>query len=148
MDEFEHPVLGVFRPQGDDGWLGRSDPGPDFYDLFVMRAGEDEAPAEAALALLARAAADIGALKARAVEAVCAARQARLNWRAGPPLEAWSITELRVDAASALWLTLHEYETDEYSRWLVCLGGPGAPVVRRIPALALSAPPAEAGVLV
>lgn len=53
---------------------------------------------------------------ARAV-AICAARTARLNWRPGPDVEAWSIIEARIDRAGELWLNLAD-DSDVYSRWL------------------------------
>ena len=147
LEGFEHPVLGAFRTDGVWGWLGRSAPGTDFFDLYVMRpsAGESDTPPASALAALERVVSAAEALKASSVAAVCTARQAALNWRAGPPLEAWSIVEARVDQNGALWLTLHEYETDEYSRWLVRVDA-AAPEVRRIPALALEGRPDAAGV--
>jgi len=138
LEDFEHPVLGAFRTDGALGWLGRSAPGADFFDLYVMRpsAGESDTPPASALGALEHVVREAETLKASSVAAVCAARQAALNWRAGPPVEAWSIVEARVDQDGALWLTLHEYETDEYSRWLVRVDA-AAPEVRRIPALAL-----------
>jgi len=143
MDDLEHPVLGVFKPQGEEGWIGRSSPGADFFDLFVMRCDDEQTPRAAALATIVEAVARMGKLKGEAVEVVCAARESRLGWRRGPPADQWSVVEMRIDVGGALWLMLHEYETDEYSRWMV---KPGAnPVVRRIPALALYGAPDDAG---
>lgn len=143
-DYFGHPALGVFKRDGEDGWLGRSDPGPNFFDLYVMRpAGhESDIPPAAALATLEQAFPTIAAVKADAVARVIAARTARLNWRDGPPVDQWSIVEARTDRDGVLWLNLHEYETDEYSRWLVRMND-GA--VRRIRAIPVQGPPAEAG---
>lgn len=145
MDDVEHQALGVFKPVNDEGWLGRSGPGADFYDLFVMRRSDEDAPSARALNQLADAVAQMGALKARAVDIICAARIGRLGWREGPPADEWSIIEARIDAGSALWLMLGD-ETDEYVRWLVRLTGDA--VVRKIPALALQGAPDEAGVRV
>ena len=143
MDDLEHQALGRFRREG-AGWLGRSDPSASFYDLFIM-ADEDAPPSTQALNTLTQAVADMPALKARAAEAICAARTARLNWRAGPNVDAWSIIEARLDRAGELWLTLAD-DNDEYSRWLVHMAA--TLDVRRIPALALEGDPDQAGVLV
>jgi hypothetical protein len=146
-DDFDHVELGLFRADwNDNGWRGRGGKAAETCDLFVMEPGDARpTPSEAALERLTGAVRTIAALKAAAVERVCAARQARLNWREGPAVEAWSVVELRIDRAGALWLTLHEYETDEYSRWLVAMHGDD---VRRIPALALKGDPTDAGELV
>lgn len=150
LEDYEHPTLGVFRGQGDEGWLGRSDASAAFFDLFVMQpeSRQDETAPAHAFVILEAAVRDIHCLRALAVAAICAARQARLGWRDGPPLEAWQLIEVRIDGSGALWLTLHEYETDEYSNWLVGADSAGAPIVRRIPALALKGAPSAAGTLV
>jgi hypothetical protein len=145
LEDFRHPTLGLFKAQDEDGWLGRSGPGADFYDLYVMRAGTSETPPEASLVALARAVSEMAALKPRVVAQICAAREARLNWRAGPAAEAWSLIEARTDASGALWLMLAEDETDEYSRWLVRVDDGQ---VRKLPALALRGSPDVAGLLV
>lgn len=149
MDDegFNHPVLGKFELDSENGWIGRSGPGADFFDLYVMRPDgyvEDGPPADH-VERLAAAMAGLDALKFRAVAEICAARQSRLNWRAGPPPDQWSITEARIDADGALWLSLHEYETDEYSLWLV-KPGEGEPwPVRRRSYVAYNGAPSEAG---
>ena len=143
LEAYEHPALGTFKPDGDDGWRGRSGRTADFYDLFVMHNGSDsDAPAAAAVVTLERAVREIEHLKAASVDAVCAARQGRLSWRDGPPVGDWTIIELRIDAACATWLTLSD-GSDEYSRWLVRTDVPVS--VRRIPALELKGDPANAG---
>jgi hypothetical protein len=44
-DEYHHKALGVLRRVYDKGWLGRSDPGPLFFDLFIAeRPGSSEGP--------------------------------------------------------------------------------------------------------
>lgn len=148
-DAFEHERLGVLRRVFGQGWQGRSDPGPNFFDLFIMTPPDtyDGPPHDQAIAALNSAFDRIDVLKRLGVDAVCAARQASLNWKVGPPIEAWSIVELRIDLESAVWLSLHEYETDEYSGWLVKFAEDGEPqTVRRIPALAFQGDPNEAGV--
>jgi hypothetical protein len=149
-DEIDHPVLGLLRRR-DGVWLGRSDPGPDFHDLVIVppAAGAWDPPPASALEKLAQAQDDIDTLKDAAVSAICAARQARLNWRAGPPVADWSIIEARIDPAGALWLTLNEYETDEYSAWAVLLDASGAAsAIRRRPFTPYNGAPGDAGVLV
>ncbi|GAM97262.1 hypothetical protein U91I_00887 [alpha proteobacterium U9-1i] len=154
MDELEHPALGLLKLHYEMGWIGRSDPGPDFFDLVIMFPSSVDAfddpplPTAEAFAALEHLMRDIDAIKATAVNAVCAAREARLNWRAGPVVEAWSIVEARIDREGALWLGLHEYETDEYSRWLVRLSGRQPIQVRRTAALEMRGDPSEEGLLV
>lgn len=138
-----------FRTDSEHGWIGRSGPGPDFFDLYVMRLEGDESddPPASALAKLTEAASQIDLLKAQAVAAICAARQARLNWRAGPPLVEWAMVEARIDTAGDLWLSLHEYETDEYSLWMVRAQGPTETwPVRRRPYIPWNGSPGDAGV--
>ena len=154
MDEIEHPTLGRLTLHFERGWLGRGGVGPDAFDFVIMfPRGVDEfdhppLPAPGALASLERLMCGIAVIKARAVHAVCAARDARLNWRAGPPVEAWSIVEARIDRDGILWLNLHEYETDEYSRWLASFSDDDVSQVRRVPAFDLRDSPGEAGNLV
>ncbi len=148
MDEIEHPALGVLRLHFEHGWLGQA-VGADLRIMFPHSVDAFDVPpppADIALATLADAVRAADALRASAVDTVCAAREARLNWRAGPPVEAWSITELCIDRDGALWLALHEYETDEYSRWLVRVDRDVIAEVRRAPAIENYGAPGEAGV--
>ncbi|MES2988908.1 MAG: hypothetical protein V4808_13460, partial [Pseudomonadota bacterium] len=106
-------------------WVGRGELPGDFYDLAVSGADdwEDEPSADAVARLVG---ADVQALFAEAVRATCEAREAALMWKAGPPLADWSLAEMRMTAAGALWLSIHEYETDEYSLWMVRFEGGAA----------------------
>ena len=137
-------------------WLATANT-PDRHDLAIMPDGNvdtselwsDDPPSPGAIDHLMRFEARVDELKAVAIAAVCEARQARLNWKAGPSADQWSLLELRLDAGDAVWLTLHEYETDEYSKWLVRLDIDGRPVeVRRAPAIPLQGAPGDAGVKV
>lgn len=153
-DEIDHPTLGLLTLHFERGWIGQIGAGPDRFDLVIMfpsSVGEFDnplSPSTDALSSLEDLLRSIGATKARAVNAVCAAREARLNWRTGPAVEAWSVVEACIDRDGGLWLNLHEYETDEYSRWLVRLDGQDVSQVRRVPALDLRDAPGAAGVLV
>jgi hypothetical protein len=150
MDDIEHPTLGVLKLHFERGWLGKC-ADADMRIMFPRSVDEFDDPPppdEGALAMLADAVQNVQPLKAQAVGAICAARQARLNWRPGPAAEAWSVTELCIDRDGALWVALHEYETDEYSRWLVRVDRDAIAEVRRAPAVENYGAPGEAGVLV
>ncbi|MEI9928005.1 MAG: hypothetical protein WDN44_10360 [Sphingomonas sp.] len=109
----------------------------------------DEGPPAAAVARLGRADAAMPSLFAAAVRRVCAARREALGWREGPPIEDWSLDEARIDRAGGLWLTVHEYETDEASAWMVALDESDRPTaVRRRADTRLTGDPGEAGGLV
>lgn len=112
----------------DDAWVGRSEPSPDFHDLAIERVDmfEEFPPLETLQRIVASVVAAPG-MKLDAVAAICAARQAKLNWRAGPAADKWSIVEARIDGSGAFWMTLHEYETDEYSYWPVRFDAAGKP---------------------
>lgn len=128
-------------------WIGRGALPGDFYDLAVTGGNgwEEEPPADA-VARLERAQASMATLFAGAVRATCEARQAVLGWKAGPPGEQWSLTEMRVTATGALWLSIHEYETDEYSLWMVRFDDDDRPMsVRRRPWVPIDGEPSEAG---
>jgi hypothetical protein len=137
----------VKRSEGDGSGCDlavASEPGQFLYDE------PDEAPPPDAVDALRRAHGQLRDLKSAAVSAICEARQARLRWRAGPPAEDWSVLELHLDASRAIWAVLHEYETDEYSIWLVRFDEGLNPVeVRRAPFVAQEpSPPAETGIRV
>lgn len=126
-----------------NSWLSRGELPGDFFDLAVSAEAGD-APPEAAARRLADAPVD--SLFRRAVDATIEARMAALGWREGPAFEDWSLVELRIDRGGALWATAHEYETDEYSAWMVRFDAADQPVeVRRRADGPLDGEPGEAG---
>lgn len=126
-------------------WIGRGELPGDFYDLAVTGGDgwDEEPPAEAVTRLRG---ADVEALFCAAVLATCAARQTVLDWKAGPSREDWSLVEMRITAAGALWLSVHEYETDEYSLWMVRFDDEDRAIaVRRRPWVPVEGDPTTAG---
>ncbi|WP_439814623.1 hypothetical protein [Zavarzinia sp. CC-PAN008] len=122
---FRHEVLGMLRAAVDcPMWTGVARHLARAPDLVLIEAEGPWFPAGPPRAGgVARLESALGQLEAtllpRAVDAVSQARQARLGWRAGPPLDCWTILGVIVDADDRLWLSVHEAETDEYSRWVV-----------------------------
>ena len=150
---FQDPVLGELTDDWNfQCWRGRIVFGSgDDCDLTLMESEEDgfpdSDPRPSGLARLraAHGVAESG-LVPNAVEAVIAARVARLGWRDGPDRDAWSPIEILVDREDRLWLSIHEGETDEYSLWIIAFGAQDRPVeVRRAPFVAGGAPITECG---
>lgn len=131
-------------------WVGRGALPGDFYDLAVTGGdGWDDAPPPEAVARLEAAHARVETLFAAAVRAVCEARRAALGWRDGPPLADWSLVEMRLAADDRLWVSVHEYETDEYSLWMAAFDDAWQTgEVRRRPWVPVEGDPVAAGTIV
>lgn len=101
------------------------------------------------MARLAAAHARVETLFAAAVRVVCEARLAALGWRDGPPLADWSLVEMRLAADDRLWVSVHEYETDEYSLWMAAFDDAWQTgEVRRRPWVPVEGDPVAAGTIV
>ncbi len=111
----------IFHPGGADWSDGVIAVDPDAWDGFP------EAPPPDMLARFTAIVETLGDLLPVAIHHVRAWRVATLNWRDAPTDADWSLTLVLVDRSGALWLSLHEFETDEYAQWWVRFTD-GAPV--------------------
>jgi hypothetical protein len=87
---------------------------------------DDQAPSPAGLLRLEAALGRLERLIGAGLEAIRAARVARLGWSEGPADAAWSLLALVSDDAAGLWLVAVEPQTDEYSSWWAGFDANGA----------------------
>ncbi len=134
-DRHHDDALGDFQFH-DNGWLGRwplSD--GDWCDLFTaLGEGEDwwtEPPASEGLARLLEGARELDRVKETALKAIRRFRTDTLGFNEGPPADEWTVLGLTADADRELWISLHEYVTDEYSAWWARIRDGQAVEVRR-----------------
>jgi len=117
-EAFDHPGLGWFEHDiADEVWVAPWSDGARAFDIAVLGSEDDQAPPPAGLLRLEAAVGRLERLMAKGLEAIRAARVARLGWSEGPGDEAWTLLALVSDADGGLWLVAVEPQTDEYSSW-------------------------------
>lgn len=152
---YHDPGLGTLRDDWNiEAWCGRLDYDGDHCDLTLYETETggfpDADPRPSGLARLRDVQARMTThFLPRAIEAVIAARTARLNWRDGPPEDRWGPVEVAVETDNSLWLSVYEGETDEYSLWIVAFDDADMPrEVRRTPYVAGQTRLSQAGRMV
>ncbi|MEY4879795.1 MAG: hypothetical protein RJB62_1264 [Pseudomonadota bacterium] len=124
--------------EGEGGFYGRilHPAGADWSDAVIeidpeSCEGFPEAPPPDMLANFTAIVATLADHLAKAIDYARAWRVTTLHWRDAPPDADWSLTQVRIDRSGALWLSLHEFETDEYAQWWVRFTGDAPVEVRK-----------------